>query len=89
MNVDEDWPVSVSVAEAGGRTCAGACLVMPGGGELAGRGQARRNPGDREVARIGAQIAAARALSGLAGQLLHAAAAAIEDVTREQARLSL
>ena len=42
-----------------------------------------------EVARIGAQIVAARAWPDLAGQLLHAAATAIEDVTHEQAQLHL
>jgi hypothetical protein len=62
---------------------------MSGGDRLAGRGRARRDPVGREVARIGAQIAAARALSDLAGQLLHAAAAALEDSTRGQARLDL
>ena len=89
MNVNDDWPVSLSIAETDGQTRAEARLVMPGGDQLAGHGQARRNPADREVTRIGAQIAAARALSDLAGQLLHAAATAIEDVTHEQARLNL
>ena len=64
MDVDEDWPVRVSVAETGGRTRAGARLVMPGGGELAGHGRARRNPADREVARIGARLACDRAGRG-------------------------
>jgi len=41
------------------------------------------------VARIGAQIAAARALSDLAGRLWQVAAAAIEDNIREQALLYL
>ena len=81
--------MSLSVAETDGQTRAEARLVMSGGDQLAGHGQARRNPAGREVTRIGAQIAAARALSDLAGQLLHAAATAIEDVTREQARLNL
>jgi Rv2632c-like len=89
MNVNEGWLVSLSVAETGGQTRAEARLVMPGDDQLAGHGQARRNPADREVARIGAQIAAARALSDLAGQLLHAAATAIEDVTHERAHLDL
>ena len=31
MNVNEDWPVSLSVAETGGQTRAEARLVMPGG----------------------------------------------------------
>jgi len=89
MNVNVEWPVSVSIAETDGQTRAEARLVMPGGAELAGHGQARRNPADREVTRIGAQLAAARALSDLAGQLVHAAATAIEDVTHEQAHLNL
>ena len=89
MNVSEDWPVSLSVAEIDGQTRAEARLVMSGGDQLTGHGQARRNPADREVTRIGAQIAAARALSDLAGQLLHAAATGIEDVTHEQAHLNL
>jgi Rv2632c-like len=89
MNVNEDWSVSVSVAETDGQTRAEARLVMSGGDELIGHGQARRNPADREVARIGAQIASARALADLAGQLLHAAATAIEDSTHERADLDV
>jgi hypothetical protein len=89
MNVNEDRLVRLSIAETDGQTRAEARLVMPGGDELAGHGQARRNPADREVARIGAQLAAARALADLAGQLVHAAATAIEDVTHERAHLNL
>ena len=89
MNVNEDWLVSLSVAETDGQTRAEARLVIPGDEQLAGHGQARRNPTDREVSPIGAQIAAARALSDLAGQLLHSAAAAIEDSTHERAKLHL
>ena len=89
MNVNDEWLVSLSIAETDGQTRAEARLVMSGGAELAGHGQARRNPADREVARIGARLAAARALSDLAGQLVHAAATAIEDVTHEQAHLNL
>ena len=89
MNVNDEWPVSLSIAETDGQTRAEARLVMSGGEQLAGHGQARRNPADREVPRIGAQLAAARALSDLAGQLVHAAATAIEDVTHQQAHLNL
>jgi len=89
MNVNDDWPVSLSVNETDGQTRAEACLVMPGGDQLVGHGQAQRNPADREVAQIGARIAAARALSDLAGLLLHAAATAIEDSTHERAHLHL
>jgi len=87
VNVNEDWSVSLSVAETDGQTRAEARLVMSGGDQLVGHGQARRNPADQEVARIGAQLAGA--LSDLAGQLLHAAATAVEDSTRERAHLDL
>jgi Rv2632c-like len=89
MNRNDDWSVSLSVTETDGQTRAEARLVIPGNDQLVGHGQARRNPADREVSRIGAQIAAARALSDLAGQLLHAAATAIEDSTHERAHLHL
>ncbi len=89
MDLNDDWLVSLSVTETDGQTRAEARLVVPGDEALAGHGQARRNPADREVARIGAQIAAARALSDLAGQLLHAVAAAVEDSTHERVRLHM
>ena len=40
MNVNEDWLVSLSVAESDGQTRAEARLAMPGGVSLAGYGQA-------------------------------------------------
>jgi hypothetical protein len=89
MDRNDDWLVSLSLTETDGQTRAEARLVMPGDDELAGHGQARRNPADREISRIGAQIAAARALSDLAGQLLQAAATAIEDSTHQRAHLHL
>ncbi len=89
MNVNDDWAVNVSIAETDGHTRAEVRLVLPGGDLLTGHGQARRNPADREVARIGAQIAAARAFSDLAGRLLHVAATGIEDSTHERAHLHL
>jgi len=84
-----DWLVSLSLTETDGQTRAEARLVIQGDDELAGYGEARRNPADREVSRIGAQIAAARALSDLAGQLLQAAATVIEDSTHQRAHLHL
>ena len=89
MNVNYDWPVSLHIDAADGHARVEARLVMPGGGQMVGHGQARRNPADREVALIGAQLAAARAFADLAGRLWQAAAAAIEDNTREQALLPL
>ena len=87
VNVNYDWPVGLSVAETDGQTRAEVRLVMPGGRQLTGHGQARRNPADREVARIGAQIATARAFSDLSRRLLHVAATGIEDSTPERAHL--
>jgi hypothetical protein len=87
MKVNYDWPVNLSVAETDGQTHAEVRLVMPGGDQLVGHGQARRNPADQEVARIGAQIATARAFSDLAGRLLNVAATAVEDSTHELAHL--
>ena len=89
MNINDRWPLSLDITRTGGRTQAEARLVMPGEDERVGRGDARRNPADREITLIGGQIAAARALSDLAGQLLHAAAAGMEDVTHAQAHLHL
>jgi putative phosphoribosyl transferase len=63
MNVTDEWSVSLSIAETDGQTRAEARLVTSGGDQLAGHGQARRNPADREMARIGAQLAAARAFA--------------------------
>ena len=89
MSINDRWSVSLNITENQGRTHAEARLKLPGGDELAGRGDARRSPADQEVALIGEQIAAARALSDLTGRLLHAAAAGIEDITYERAHLHL
>jgi hypothetical protein len=53
------------------------------------RSLACRHPDDREVTQIGEEIAAARALSDLAHQLLSDAAGQIEGITHQRARLSL
>jgi hypothetical protein len=87
MNVNYDWPVSLCIDAADGHVRVEARLVIPGGSQLVGHGEARRNPADREVALIGAQLATARALSDLVGRLWQAVAAAIEENTHEQALL--
>jgi hypothetical protein len=89
MTVNTQWSVSVYVSEADGETDAEARLVMDGDEHLTGRGKARLNPADRDVAKIGAEIAAARALSELAHKLLHAAAADVEGMTHERTHLHL
>ncbi|HXW87134.1 MAG TPA: DUF1876 domain-containing protein [Streptosporangiaceae bacterium] len=88
MTTIESWPVEISLREEDGKTLAEAELTRGGTG-LIGHGLARRNPDDREVTQIGEEVAAARALSDLAHQLLGDAAGQIEDITHERAHLSL
>ena len=87
MNQSDRWSVRLYIVEIDNQTHAEARLVMPGEDELVGRGEARRDPADREVTVIGEQVAAARALSDLAAKLLHTAAAGIEGISHERARL--
>ena len=89
MSRNDYWSAGVSVAETGGWTHAVARLDISGGKQFVGHGEARLNPADQDIWTIGAQIAAARALSDLAGQLIHAAGAGIEEITHERAQLHL
>lgn len=88
MTMIDHWPVEVSLREEDRETRAEARLSKDGL-EISGHGLARRNPDDREVTKIGEEIAAARALSDLAHKLLSAAAGEIEGITHERARLHL
>ena len=88
MTTVDSWPVEISLHEEDGTTRAEARLTRDGVGMI-GHGVARRNPDDREVMQIGEKIAAARALSDLAHQLLSDAAGQIEGITHERANLSL
>jgi hypothetical protein len=88
MTTVDSWQVEISIHEEDGRTRAEARLTKDGVG-LIGHGLARRNPDDQEVTQIGEEIAAARALSDLAHQLLSDAAGQIEGITHERAHLSL
>lgn len=87
MTTANSWPVEVSFHEQNGRTRAEARLTRADLGMI-GHGQARRNPHDQQVTQIGEEIAAARALSDLAHQLLDEAAWQIEGITHERAHLS-
>jgi Domain of unknown function (DUF1876) len=88
MTAFDNWPVEISLREDEVKTLAEAQLTGGSAG-LIGHGLARRNPDDREVAQIGEEIAAARALSDLAHLLLSDAAEKIEDITHQRAHLSL
>jgi hypothetical protein len=82
------WHLEIEFVEDRDTTQATALLRTPGGRELRGRGQARRNPADRPAPVIGEEVAAARALSDLAHELLEYAAAEIEsNVHRDDPRV--
>jgi Domain of unknown function (DUF1876) len=72
------WIVEMRFEEREDHTQAKAVLLTPAGRELHGHGLSKRNPMDRPLARIGEEVAGARALSNLAHELLEFAAAEIE-----------
>jgi Domain of unknown function (DUF1876) len=87
MNTIDRWSVDIYLNETEGETHAEARLAAREDESLRGRGRARCNPADWDVPEIGAELAAARALSDLAHRLLDTAAADIEAVTHERVRL--
>lgn len=80
------WTVQVSIEEDGDDTFADAILSIENKTEVRGSGRSRRNPRDETVPRIGDELAAARALSHLAHELLSAAANDIEAQTHQPVR---
>ena len=74
---EQSWQVAVAFTEDGDRTRADAVLELAGQ-RFHGFGQAKRAPEDPRVPVVGQDLAAARALSDLSHQLLHAAAERIE-----------
>ncbi|MGH3332619.1 MAG: DUF1876 domain-containing protein [Nocardioidaceae bacterium] len=83
------WTIQVTIDEQGDDTRADALLSLENKMEMHGRGVSRRNPADESVPRIGDELAAARALSDLAHQLLATAATEIESHTHNPAGLRL
>jgi hypothetical protein len=83
----QGWHVELEFSEDETRTDAAALLRLPDGTELTAKGHARRNPVDPAQARIGEEIAGARALSSLMHQLLDKAASEIEETTHRPAHL--
>ena len=75
------WTVQVLLNEDGDDTIADAALTVENTLQLRGHGTSRRNPRDESEPRIGDELAAARALSDLAHELLAAAASDIESKT--------
>ncbi|MGH3737405.1 MAG: DUF1876 domain-containing protein [Micromonosporaceae bacterium] len=76
------WTIQLAFEEDVDHTTATASVATPAGAQLHGTGQARRNPHDRPVPRIGEEVAGARALSNLAHELLEYAAREIESNVR-------
>ena len=74
---DQSWHVSIAFTEEGDRTRADATLELASQ-TLHGVGQAKRAPDDPSVPVVGQDLAAARALSDVSHQLVHAAAERIE-----------
>ena len=80
------WTVQVMLDENGDDTVADAALSVENKMQLRGHGTSRRNPRDESEPQIGDELAAARALSDLAHQLLAAAASDIESKTHVPVR---
>jgi hypothetical protein len=74
---DQSWQINVVFTEDGERARADAVLELASE-RFHGYGQAKRAPEDPRVPVVGQDLAAARALSDLSHQLLHAAADRIE-----------
>lgn len=77
------WNVQLDIGEEGRETRCEARLTGKDSTVLVGEGTARANPADENVPYIGDELAAARALSDLAHQLLHSAAMDIEAHTHQ------
>jgi hypothetical protein len=89
MDAVKTWTVQVDIDEHEGRTRAVARLRTDGPQSVGGTGLARLNPADRDVPRIGDELAVARALSELSHVLLEVAARDIEQTSGVQAHPTL
>ncbi|HSP39306.1 MAG TPA: dsRBD fold-containing protein [Frankiaceae bacterium] len=78
------WPIAIHLTDADGHTHAEAVLASGATEALRGKGYARCDPSGVDVAEIGDELAAARALADLSTQLL---AAAAEDVQAVRAKI--
>ena len=81
------WDIKLAFEEDGNRTACTASLSGKDAPALTGHGYSRRAPADQPDARIGEEVAAARACSNLAHELLEQAAGIIEARTETPAHL--
>jgi len=82
------WTVDIVIDEDDGNTRAHATLRPGSDDPVAGFGLALCHPADRDVPAIGAELAAARALSDLAHQLIEATINDIEIATQRRATVT-
>ena len=76
---DHIWPVSITFTEEDDRRTRADAVLELESQRFHGWGQAKRSPEDPNVRVLGEELAAARALSDLSHQLIHAAAHRIEQ----------
>ena len=78
----QTWTVTILLSEEGATTKARAVLTTADTeGKVHGEGAARKHPGEPSVPEIGDEIAASRALSALAHNLLDTALEDLQAVT--------
>lgn len=78
----QTWTVTILLSEEGATTKARAMLTTSDTeGRVHGEGTARKHPGEPNVPEIGDEIAASRALSALAHNLLDTALDDLQTVT--------
>ena len=87
MYATKHWSIIVDIDEQEDTTLASVSLRTPAGQDVAGVGQAQRNPLDPSVPEIGDELAVARALRNLAERLLHTTEKDIRGATGEPAHL--
>lgn len=84
----KQWHVDISLIESGDDTSATAVLFSESPEKVSARGTSHRSPEDKPVAEIGDEVAVARALHDLGGQLLAVASADITEATLDRVRLT-
>lgn len=86
--MEKHWKIDITLEEDGNRTACTASLTGEGAPGLSGHGYSRRSPADEPDSRIGDEVAASRACSNLAHELLEQAAGVIEQHTAGPTRLT-
>ncbi|MEU7875894.1 DUF1876 domain-containing protein [Dactylosporangium sp. NPDC049140] len=87
MTAIKQWTVNIFIGEHDGRTYAEARLHTDDNTHIAGTGEARLHPADKDVPEIGNELAAARALADLGHQLLATTAADIQAISHRPVHL--